>query len=178
MSEDIRKMIDKVKNFKQFVNENSDGDLYYHGSCKDFNRFENIGNNASTTMFGNKLSVQGNFLTKNRRFAELFAKTNDGCFIYSIKVLRNHILDLTNVEHLKNFMQYVGMEEYEEFKEEEYIVDGLPTWDLYPAIEFAKKNSFDGIKLLEFSADISNEPIESILIFDPSNLKIIKKEKT
>ena len=121
MSEDIRKMIDKVKNFKQFVNENSDGDLYYHGSCKDFNRFENIGNNASTTMFGNKLSVQGNFLTKNRRFAELFAKTNDGCFIYSVKVLRNHILDLTNVEHLKNFMQYVGVEEYEEFKEEEYI---------------------------------------------------------
>ena len=178
MSEDIRKMIDKVKNFKQFVNENSDGDLYYHGSCKDFNRFENIGNNASTTMFGNKLSVQGNFLTKNRRFAELFAKTNDGCFIYSVKVLRNHILDLTNVEHLKNFMQYVGVEEYEEFKEEEYIVDGLPTWDLYPAIEFAKKNSFDSIKLLEFSADISNERIESILIFDPSNLKIIKKEKT
>ena len=178
MSKDIREMIDKVKNFKQFVNENSDGDLYYHASCKDFNRFENIGNNASTTMFGNKLSVQGNFLTKNRRFAELFAKTNDGCFIYSVKVLRNHILDLTNVEHLKNFMQYVGVEEYEEFKEEEYIVDGLPTWDLYPAIEFAKKNSFDGIKLLEFSADISNEPIESILIFDPSNLKIIKKEKT
>ena len=143
MSEDIRKMIDKVKNFKQFVNENSDGDLYYHGSCKDFNRFENIGNNASTTMFGNKLSVQGNFLTKNRRFAELFAKTNDGCFIYSVKVLRNHILDLTNVEHLKNFMQYVGVEEYEEFKEEEYIVDGLPIWDLYPAIDFAKKNSLN-----------------------------------
>jgi len=112
------------------------------------------------------------------KIEELFAKTNDGCFIYSVKVLRNHILDLTNVEHLKNFMQYVGVEEYEEFKEEEYIVDGLPTWDLYPAIEFAKKNSFDGIKLLEFSADISNEPIESILIFDPSNLKIIKKEKT
>ena len=184
MSEDIRKMIDKVKNFKQFVNENIDNDLYYHGSCNDFNRFENIGNNASTTMFGNKLSVQGNFFTKNRAFAEIFAKAamktleaNDGCFIYSVKILSNLIFDFTNVEHRENFIQYVGVEKYEEFKEEEYIVDGLPTWDLYPVIEFAKENSFDGIKLLEFSADISNEPIESILIFDSSKLKIIKKEK-
>ena len=88
MSEDIRKMIDKVKNFKQFVNENSDGDLYYHGSCKDFNRFENIGNNASTTMFGNKLSVQGNFLTKNRRFAELFAKTVVGSILKITRIFK------------------------------------------------------------------------------------------
>jgi len=177
----IREYLNEQKNV---INENYHNKTFYHGSCKDFNRFENIGNNASTTMFGNKLSVQGNFFTKNRAFAEIFAKAamktleaNDGCFIYSVKILSNNIFDFTNVEHLENFIQYVGVEKYEEFKEEEYIVDGLPTWDLYPAIELAKKNSFDGIKLLEFSADISNEPIESILIFDTSNLKIIKKEK-
>jgi len=31
MSEDIRKMIDKVKNFKQFVNENTNLNIWYRG---------------------------------------------------------------------------------------------------------------------------------------------------
>ena len=170
-------MIDKVKNFKQFVNESVDDNLYYHGSCKDFNSFEKIGNNLSTTIFGNKLSVQGNFFTKNRKFAEIFAKDKIGCFIYTVKILSNNIFDLTNVEQLKKFIKYIGVEKYKEFKEEEYIVDGLPTWDLYPAIEFANKAEFDGIKLLEFSADISNKPIESIMVFNPNKLKIIDKIK-
>ena len=41
MSEDIRKMIDKVKNFKQFVNENVDNlTILYHGSKFLFNKFD------------------------------------------------------------------------------------------------------------------------------------------
>ena len=48
MSKDIREMIDKVKNFKQFVNENIDNftknsvikDVVYHGTWKRFDSFE------------------------------------------------------------------------------------------------------------------------------------------
>lgn len=41
MNEDIRKMIDKVKNFKQFINENVDNlTTLYHGSKFLFNKFD------------------------------------------------------------------------------------------------------------------------------------------
>ena len=87
------------------------------------------------------------------------------------------IFSLNKKEHLYLFKKYIGSDSIKEFIEEEYIVDGLPSWDLYPAIEFAYNNGFDGIKLLEFSADISSEPIVSIMVFNPNDLLVINKEK-
>jgi hypothetical protein len=39
MSKDIREMIDKVKNFKQFVNESINDKVWYHGSNKPVKKF-------------------------------------------------------------------------------------------------------------------------------------------
>jgi len=39
MSEDIRKIIDKVKNFKQFMNEGVNNVIFYHNSDYDFENF-------------------------------------------------------------------------------------------------------------------------------------------
>jgi hypothetical protein len=152
-------------------------DTYYHGSCKDFDNFKNIGNNASITIFGNELPVQGNFITKNKKFSEIFLRKNTECFIYVVNLLSNKIFDLRDPRHYDLFMSVTTEVEMQDYKKEEYIVNGLPSWDLYPVIEIAHKNGFDGIKLLEFSTEVSMDPIESVLVFNPSNLKIIDKLK-
>ena len=178
MSKDIREMIDKVKNFKQFVNESANNNLYYHGSCKDFVSFENTDININNIGVNGELKIKGNFITKNRKFTKLFSQQHKGkCFIYTVELLTNNIFDLRIAKNLNAFKSHIGKAKYDEFKEEEYIVNGLPVWDLYPVIELAYEIGFDGVKLLEFSTEISNDAIESILVFNPKHLKIVKKEK-
>ena len=158
--------------------------IYYHGSCYDFDKFENIGNNASRTVFGNKLSVQGNFITKDKEFAKVFTNpdTHKGCFMYIVKLLSDNIFDLKKPEHYKLYEIFLNsdefpIEDYEQEEMEEYIANELPTWDNYPIIEFVKAKGFDGIKLAEFDGNRGHVAIESIMVFDPSLLKIIKKQK-
>ena len=168
--EEIRKIV------REIIKE-SIGNTYYHGSCKDFDKFESIGFNKSVTIFGDTLEVQGNFITKNLDFAKIFSKP--GCFIYEVELLTNNIFDLRNKEHIKLYIDYIHGKgaDYNELEEEGYFANGLPTWDNYPAIEVAKSNSFDGIKLQEFSADISSDPIESIMVFNPKLISIIGRSK-
>lgn len=174
--EEIRKIV------REIIKE-SMGNTYYHGSCKDFDRFDNIGYNKSITIFGDTLEVQGNFITKNKDFASVFAKQGEECFIYKVDLLTNNIFDLRDEDNLALYKKYLedNFEKtgfsYEDLVEEGYFTNGLPTWDNYPAIELAKLNGFDGIKLQEFSADVSHDPIESIMVFNPSLIKIVGKSK-
>lgn len=174
--EEIRKIV------REIIKESMDN-TYYHGSCKDFDKFDNIGYNKSITIFGDNLEVQGNFITKNKDFASIFAKQGKGCFIYKVELLTKNIFDLRSKNNLALYKKYLednfdktGVT-YEDIVDEAYITDGLPTWDNYPAIELAKLSGFDGIKLQEFSADVSHDPIESIMIFNPSLISIVGKSK-
>jgi hypothetical protein len=79
MSEDIRKMIDKVKNFKQFVNENvrvANFDVLYHGTTiQRYNQIKKRG--FDTEMQGEKSgygSVLGISLTANYEIAKEHAE--------------------------------------------------------------------------------------------------------
>ena len=160
--------------FNEWVCENN-SNLYFHGSKYNFTDFDNIDNNKAITIFGNKLNIKGNFITKNYKFAKIFI--GEGGFIYTVKLLTDNIFSLNNKEHFELFENYIGSDNIKKYIEEEYIIDGLPSWDLYPVIEFAYNNGFDGIKLLEFSADISSDPIIRIMVFNPSDLIITNKEK-
>ena len=53
MSEDIRKMIDKVKNFNQFINENTDTDYYMLGGVK----YSWVKNEIKNVSFGSSLAI-------------------------------------------------------------------------------------------------------------------------
>jgi hypothetical protein len=71
MSEDIRKMIDKVKNFKQFVNENvNDLTTLYHGSKFLFNKFDmsRVNTGQHSQDFG-----YGLYFTSNKDTAKFYA---------------------------------------------------------------------------------------------------------
>ncbi len=71
MSEDIRKMIDKVKNFKQFVNENVDNlTTLYHGSKFLFNKFDisRVNTGQHSQDFG-----YGLYFTSNKDTAKFYA---------------------------------------------------------------------------------------------------------
>ena len=80
MSEDIRKMIDKVKNFKQFVNENVDDftknsvikDIVYHGTWKRFYEFKK----SSRGSYG-----KGFYFFKNEQSATAYGSIIMKCLI-------------------------------------------------------------------------------------------------
>ena len=60
MSKDIREMIDKVKNFKQFVNEDTDktpNQLYHYTSEVKFDRIMDSNRMIPSEKYGNRLST-------------------------------------------------------------------------------------------------------------------------
>jgi hypothetical protein len=60
MSEDIRKMIDKVKNFKQFINEDTDktpNELYHYTSEVKFDRIMDSNRMIPSEKYDNRLST-------------------------------------------------------------------------------------------------------------------------
>ena len=60
MSKDIREMIDKVKNFKQFVNEDIDktpNELYHYTSGVKFDRIMDSNRMMPSERYGNRLST-------------------------------------------------------------------------------------------------------------------------
>lgn len=80
MSEDIRKMINKVKNFKQFVNDTADDftkhsvikDIVYHGTWKRFDNFEK----SSRGSYG-----KGFYFFKNEQSATAYGSIIMKCLI-------------------------------------------------------------------------------------------------
>jgi len=81
MSEDIRKMIDKVKNFKQFVNESLDNTItLYHGTCltNGENLTENGWKPINKSYGGNMGNPNYLYLTSESEDALWFAEEN-GC---------------------------------------------------------------------------------------------------
>jgi len=88
MSKDIREMIDKVNNFKQFVNENSEQDyILYHGTSSD--RLDNI-KSKPTNLFvtvdedaATYYAAKGGedyFMTKEIEFEKQYGETPDEYF--------------------------------------------------------------------------------------------------
>lgn len=93
MSKDMREMIDKVKNFKQFVNEsNNINDLIlYHGTNNDFNAFDlNFFNSGSGD--GGWLG-RGIYLTNDYEYAESYGD------VLECKVSLNNPYILTDYQY-------------------------------------------------------------------------------
>jgi len=91
MSEDIRKMIDKVKNFKQFVNENlknkrTNSTIWYHGSSSPkltINTIK-INDNSSEMFYGNGFYVASDINLAKRYGKYIYEVEFDGNF-YEVK---------------------------------------------------------------------------------------------
>ena len=93
MSEDIRKMIDKVKNFKPFVNERVENNLIlFHGTKHDFLKFntKNVGNGEGNQSFG-----YGLYFTDNEDVAKFYANMlgGDEGIVYVVKTSELNLLD-------------------------------------------------------------------------------------
>jgi hypothetical protein len=89
MSEDIRKMIDKVKNFKIFVNESienkrTQNNIWYHGSNSNKLTINNIKiNDKSREMFfGNAFYVASDINLAKKYGNYIYAVEFDGNFYY------------------------------------------------------------------------------------------------
>lgn len=166
MSEDIRKMIDKVKNFKQFVNES----IYYHGTAlpKSNPKIDNfkrkVGYRVNQMMFTSReVNSPWVFFTDNYDLAMKFgsAKT-DGLYVdkgdYSHKtvVLKYDvnesdliILDLTSSDYELN-LESIGIKLWELYGIGMYEQDQM--WDLLDDDEISNiiiKSGINAVKLIE-----------------------------
>ena len=166
MSEDIRKMIDKVKNFKQFVNET----IYYHGTTLPKS-------NPNIDNFKTKIGYRGNamlgisrevnspwvFFTDNYDLARQFgsAKTDGlyhdkGDFSHQTVVLKYdinesdlNILDLTTDDYESN-LENIGIKLWELYGVGMYEQDQM--WDLLDDDEISDtiiKSGVNAVKLIE-----------------------------
>jgi hypothetical protein len=106
MSEDIRKMIDKVKNFKQFVNENADTNniIAYHGTRYDFDKFD---------MFYPKGAIgnpKGVYFTRDLQTAIEYAEDVDGGLDDKSRVIKVKLNIDSNDDGVINNHSYSGEE--------------------------------------------------------------------
>ena len=172
MSKDIREMIDKVKNFKQFVNEST----YYHGttlpkSNPNIDSFKTKTGYRGNAMTGIKKEVNSPwvFFTDDYNLAEKFgsAKTDGlyhdkGDFSYKTVILKYdinesnlNILDLTTDNYVEKIEKnidssilsniYGSMVAF-------YDMDIDDTWELLDEEKISEniiKNGFDSVKLIE-----------------------------
>lgn len=172
MSEDIRKLIGKVKNFKQFVNEST----YYHGTTlpkqnPNIDSFKTKTGFRSNPMSGIKREVNSPwvFFTNDYDLAKKFgsAKTdglyhNKGDFSHQTVVLKYdinesklNILDLTTNDFIEKIEKYVDsdiLSNYYGSMVAFYDIDIEDVWELLDENKISDiiiKNGFDSVKLIE-----------------------------
>lgn len=172
MSEDIRKMIDKVKKFKQLVNES----IYYHGttlpkSNPKIDSFKTKTGFRSNSMTGLKREVNSPwiFFTDDYNLAQKFgsAKT-DGLYQdkgdfshktvvleYDIDESKLNILDLTMGDFIEKIQKIVDsdiLSNYYGSMVAFYDIEIEDTWELLDNNIISNiiiKNGFDSVKLIE-----------------------------
>jgi hypothetical protein len=166
MSEDIRKMIDKVKNFKQFVNES----IYYHGavlpkSNPNIDNFKTKVGYRVNQMFGIVREVNSPwvFFTDNYDLARQFGSAkNDGLYNdkgdyshktvvlkYDINESDLNILDLISSDYEFN-LESIGIKLWELYGIGMYEQDQL--WGLLDDDEISNiiiKSGINAVKLIE-----------------------------
>lgn len=183
MSKEIREMINKVKSFYQFVNEQVENDrsglILYHGSDegKPFSKFNN-----------------DQFFTVNDYIACNYAE-NKGGLVYKVNVDKKY---LRNTLELKgNYLRLDG-ESMKTIEPKQYELEynlvkklygdsALGDWlkrgfypspahvfsgDYKPLINWAKNNGYDSIKFFDESFDTFVRDI-TYIIFNGNNIKII-----
>lgn len=148
MSEDIRKMIDKVKNFKQFVNENITNKtkmIAYHGLSKM--KAERLGYGYDITIFDTNgfyaQRIAGAYFTPFIEEAKKYAK-REGDKIYKVEL---------TFENLAN----------------REIIDQLVPIKVGNNGDDSRKtlieNGYDGVY---------DEPMKEIVVFYPKQIKILE----
>lgn len=163
-------MIPKNEEIKEFSNKNSKiKQTLYHGSSKDFEKFEtkHIGENTGN----NGLFGEGLYFTQKSDLAESYA---DGGYVYEVKV---------NIENPFNWNSLKTEEQFEEFKTM-LGVDGL-SWNRY---EKQMKVLIDPTTEREFTAALKRQGYDGVVykykggakefvVFDDDQIKIIEKKK-
>jgi hypothetical protein len=170
MSEDIRKMIDKVKNFKQSLNEgeliksdnfatwfgdsettNNDGTpkIYYHGTDSNFKSFDS--SFIGKTPYAHDDHGLGFFFSNNKSFVTQFGSN-----------LMEVYLRIENPEYM----------DYDEYVKAISMGDSeYPTYNGDSLREFLIKDGIDGIIVTGW-----NPRTEIICVFEPNQIKSIHND--
>ena len=131
MSEDIRKMIDKVKNFKQFVNENTQSKKYY-GVFNVHGEYNNGTPLFLITLTKEEMIYKLNYFTQNNipprnQFQYTLDDFNEDSRIYMGEKLPHYINDdwcmVTDDESVFK-SDLMNIENHTRIEPEEYIMQG------------------------------------------------------
>lgn len=169
----MRELIDKVKNFKQIINENQEQKVIaYHGSNVLFDEFngQKIGSNSDVNSTGNLYDDKyGFFFTSDfneaKSSANAVAKQKGGNpIVYTCELIFSNPYTLTD---LKND---VGDNEIENI----YNKTGGNGWGIFDTNrDFIIKRC---LELKKNSVLFTNQGIKFIVVFDKSQIKIIKSD--
>jgi hypothetical protein len=172
----------KIRNI---LNEISDKNVYYHGSYNDFETFKNKTGTLSSFDYKNPI-----FLSTDSDFAKEYAKSKGG-ILYTVK-LDNNVnifdfrllptgadLDLFNrtgkkTDNSRDYKLGNMVDEMlmDEDRTDDYYYLLLGDYGVIEQtyfMDFLKKNKFDGAYVMETGT-------LNLYIFDPSHVKIIKKD--
>jgi hypothetical protein len=183
MSEDIRKMIDKVKNFKQFVNESVVDNIWYHASPNKFDVFD-VTND-----------IGYHFGTKEQAVDRMKQQKIKHFFLYKVKLnIKNtlrtidkktwfglNLLDILSVNKLVNRKEM--LEKLDNLKKQYKYDDSgkiIPNWS-----DKALKEWNDELKQILYSSGYDSIIYvnkfedkktldESIMVFNKNQIQIIE----
>ena len=183
MSKEIREQINRVKNWKQFLSENTNDNIWYHASPNKFDLF-NITND-----------IGYHFGTKEQAIDRMKQQKIKQYFLYKVKLYVNkslrtidkktwfgtNLLDILTVNKLANRKEM--LEKLEDLKKQyKYDENGkiIPNWS-----EKALREWNDELKQILYSSgydsiiyqnkfENKSTPEDSIVVFSKEQIKIIE----
>lgn len=153
-----------LKKFKQFINENLNNNIWYHGSNNEFSEFKLINNKGYR-----EFDLPVWYFTKNLKYAKTYGK-----FLYKVKLYINNIFNTLNKKHFNLFVEYLQNNgktdiEINRILDEQFFRE-LPYWTCEDVYYCAISNGFDSVLI----AEELEKHVESIAVFDKNNIEIIK----
>jgi hypothetical protein len=166
MSEEIRKMIDKIKNFKQFVNENINLNkkIVYHGGNLNNGEIDNF----LYVSFDKEQAIE--YTKGNEGNVHMFEIDMDNIIFEDVArdfLIKNNFQSKENGWDLENELNLY------EILDSDFSTS-LSDDDLDKYFNILKSNSVTGIQFTDMNIKTLKNTIENILVINKSILKTLK----